>query len=195
MWRRRRDDLSGLDDHALLRRAAEGDERAAALLVDRLGPRLLASVARLLGGDRAEAEDVVQEAFVRLWRKGAEWDVGGAAAPGTWLHRVAANLALDRRRRAGARWDALDEAHADDAPGAEARLMAGARAQALEEALAALPERQRVAVVLRHVEGYANPEIAAMMGIGVEAVESLTARGKRRLGVLLGPRKEELGHG
>nr|WP_238941542.1 sigma-70 family RNA polymerase sigma factor [Jannaschia sp. Os4] len=187
--------MSDLDDHALLRRAAEGDGRAAGVLVERLGPRLLASVARLLGGDRAEAEDVVQEAFLRLWRKGADWDAGGAAAPGTWLHRVAANLALDRRRRAGARWDELDDAHADDAPGAEARLMAGERVEALEAALAALPERQRVAVVLRHVEGYANPEIAAMMDVGVEAVESLTSRGRRRLAALLGPRKEELGHG
>lgn len=169
------------DDHALLRRAGAGDGRAAARLVDRLGPRLLASARRVCGD---EAEDVVQEAFERLWLKAPSWDAGGAARVGTWLHRVAANLAVDRRRRAG-RWDALEDDRADGAPGPEAALFAADRAAALEAALARLPERQRVAVVLRHVEGYANPEIAAMMGTGVEAVESLTARGKRRLRALL----------
>ena len=180
MWGRGRTDHAGLDDHALLVRAASGDERAAAALVDRLGPRALASAQRLLGS-RAEAEDVVQEGFLRLWRKGADWDAGGAARPGTWLHRVVHNLALDRLRRAGAAWDELDDALPDAGPGVEAWLMAAERAEALEAALAALPPRQRAAVVLRHVEGYANPEIAAMLGCGVEAVESLTARGKRAL--------------
>jgi RNA polymerase sigma-70 factor (ECF subfamily) len=58
-----------------------------------------------------------------------------------------------------------------------------------------LPDRQRQAVVLRHLEGLSNPEIAEVLGIGVEAVESLTARGKRALVAALSDRKEELGHG
>ena len=69
------------------------------------------------------------------------------------------------------------------------------RTQALEMALAELPERQRQAVVLRHLEGLSNPEIAQVMEIGVEAVESLTARGKRTLAALLAGRREELGYG
>ena len=69
------------------------------------------------------------------------------------------------------------------------------KAQALELALAQLPARQRQAVVLRHLEGMSNPEIAAAMEIGVEAVESLTARGKRALAALLAGRREELGYG
>ena len=68
------------------------------------------------------------------------------------------------------------------------------RAQALEQALADLPVRQRQAVVLRHIEGLGNPEIAEIMDIGVEAVESLTARGKRRLAASLANRREELGY-
>ena len=80
------------------------------------------------------------------------------------------------------------------APGMEARLHETARADALRDALMHLPHRQRQAVVLRHVEGHANPEIGAMMGIGTGAVESLVARGKRRLTALLAPRREELGN-
>jgi RNA polymerase sigma-70 factor, ECF subfamily len=67
------------------------------------------------------------------------------------------------------------------------------RMEALEAALASLPDRQRAAVVLRHIEGLTNPEIAAMLDVGVEAVESLTARGKRRLAELLAARREDLG--
>jgi len=82
----------------------------------------------------------------------------------------------------------------DDAPGAEARLQDGARHDALQNALAALPERQRQAVVLRHLEGLSNPEIAAIMDIGVEAVESLSARGRRSLEQALEGRRAELGY-
>jgi RNA polymerase sigma factor (sigma-70 family) len=65
---------------------------------------------------------------------------------------------------------------------------------ALQAALAALPDRQRQAVVLRHIEGLSNPEIAQIMDLGVEAVESLTARGKRALAAQLAGRRDELGY-
>lgn len=170
----------------LLARAGRGDGGAAAALLDRLGPRLLAFALRMTGGDRALAEDVVQEAFLRLWKRAGDWDAAGAARMSTWLGRVAANLAIDARRRA-ARTRPLPEGWdpADGAPGVEARMIRAESLSALDRALAALPERQRQAVVLRHVEGYSNPDIAAMMGVGVEAVESLTARGKRRLAEIL----------
>jgi RNA polymerase sigma-70 factor (ECF subfamily) len=73
-------------------------------------------------------------------------------------------------------------------------MVQAARAAALDAALAALPDRQREAVVLRHSEGLSNPEIAGIMGIGVEAVESLTARGKRALAAALAPRRDALGY-
>ncbi|WGH77910.1 sigma-70 family RNA polymerase sigma factor [Jannaschia ovalis] len=180
--------MDGTDeDAALLARLARGDDRAAALLLDRLGPRLMGFALRMTGGDAAAAEDIVQEAFLRLWQKAAGWDAGGAARVSTWLGRVAANLAIDRQRKA-ARLTGLDSEDdpPDPGPSALAGMMARERAAALDAALAALPDRQRQAVVLRHVEGYSNPDIAAMMGCGVEAVESLTARGKRRLAQMLG---------
>lgn len=73
-------------------------------------------------------------------------------------------------------------------------MLGSARMRALSEALAALPERQAQAVALRHLEGLSNPEIARIMEIGVEAVESLTARGKRALAAILSGRKAELGY-
>lgn len=180
------------DEAALLARAVEGDRAAAGMLVDRLGPKLMAFALRMTGGDRAEAEEIVQEAFLRLWRKAPDWDPGGAARLSTWLGRVAANLAVDRHRRR-ARSAPLEEGAeiADPSPGVEAALIAADRRAALRAALDALPDRQRQAVVLRHVEGYSNPDIAATMGTGVEAVESLVARGKRRLALLLAGTKDE----
>ena len=80
------------------------------------------------------------------------------------------------------------------AESAEARLQRTAREDALQAALDRLPERQRQAVVLRHIDGMANPEIATILDVGVEAVESLTARGKRALAKLLGARRDALGY-
>jgi RNA polymerase sigma-70 factor (ECF subfamily) len=97
-----------------------------------------------------------------------------------------------RRARPGGLDDAPDVA--DAGPGAVAQLMAADRINALERALAGLPDRQRQAVVLRHLEGMTNPEIAAVMDIGVEAVESLVARGKKALAALLSGKKAALGY-
>ena len=73
-------------------------------------------------------------------------------------------------------------------------MIAQDRAAALQLALNQLPDRQREAVILRHIEGLANPEIAQIMEISTEAVESLTARGKRALSAALSPKREELGY-
>ncbi|SHI64070.1 RNA polymerase sigma factor [Wenxinia saemankumensis] len=181
------------DPHgALLLAYANGDARAARDLTLALAPRALSQAQRMLA-DRAEAEDVVQEALMRLWRIAPDWRQGEARVT-TWLYRVVANLCLDRLRRRGraAPLDAVPEP-ADDAPGAAEGLLEAARHRALAEALAAIPERQAHAVALRHLEGLGNPEIAAAMDIGVEAVESLTARGKRALAAILAERRAELG--
>ena len=132
---------------------------------------------------------------MRLWRIAPEWRAGEAQVS-TWLYRVTANLCTDRlrkRRHAGPSLDQI-EAPADDAPGAEERLQQSARHTALSVAMGELPERQRQAVALRHLEGLGNPEIARIMDISPRAVESLTARGKRALTGLLGSRKKELGY-
>lgn len=183
-------------DEALMVLYANGDRQAALSLTRRVTPRILAYATRLLGGDRAEAEDVAQETMLRLWRQAPEWRQGGSKVA-TWAYRVATNLVIDRqrsRRRKGG--IGLDEAPdiAEPGPGAEARLQQAQRLDALNAALATLPDRQRQAVVLRHIEGLQNPEIAQVLEIGVEAVESLTARGKRALAAALSGQKEALGY-
>jgi RNA polymerase sigma factor (sigma-70 family) len=177
-------------DETLMRRYAGGDRAAARVLTLRYAPRVLALARRMLG-DAAEAEDVAQEAMLRLWRVAPDW-WAGEAAPATWLYRVTGNLCIDRLRR---RRPMVAEAPetADPAPSVEAGLIAGDRARALEAALAALPERQRLAVVLRHFEERGNPEIAAILDTTVEAVESLLTRARRTLAERLLPQAETLG--
>jgi len=187
------DALSDASDEALLVAYGNGDNAAASALVMRLTPRVLGYAARVLG-DRAEAEDVVQEAMLRLWRIAPDWRQGEAKVT-TWLYRVTVNLCTDRLRKSGRSVDIDAVAEPDDGRASvEATLIETDRAAALQTALETLPERQRQAVVLRHIEGLSNPEIAGMMDIGTEAVESLTARGKRALVRILSDRREELGY-
>ncbi|PKP68875.1 MAG: RNA polymerase subunit sigma [Alphaproteobacteria bacterium HGW-Alphaproteobacteria-4] len=187
------DASSQASDEVLLVLYGNGDRAAAHVLALRFTPLALRVAARMLG-DRAEAEDVAQEAMLRLWRVAPDWRQGEARVS-TWLYRVVANLCTDRlRKRRGVGLDEIAEPE-DGAPGVVERMIESDRAAALQSALDALPERQRQAVVLRHLEGLTNPEIAAVMDIGVEAVESLTARGKRALAALLTGRREELGYG
>lgn len=186
------DALSDVSDEALLVLYANGDQAAARALTLRLTPRAFGFAARVLS-DRTEAEDVVQEAMLRLWRVAPDWRQGEAKIS-TWLYRVVLNLCTDRiRKKRPAALDEVPEPE-DGQPGALAGLIEQDRMQALEAALERLPERQRQAVVLRHLEGLGNPEIAEVMDIGVEAVESLIARGKRSLAALLSPRRAELGY-
>lgn len=187
-----RDSFQDASDDALLVLYANGDASAARVLTMRLTPKVYGHAYRLLG-DQAEAEDVAQEALIRLWKQAPEWRQGEAKVT-TWLYRVVANLCTDRLRKTrGVALDAVPEPE-DDSLSAAETMQNAARATALQEALNTLPERQKQAVVLRHIEGMSNPEIASIMQIGVEAVESLTARGKRALAKALAGRKDELGY-
>ena len=182
-----------VSDDALLIAYGNGDTGAARLLMLRLTPRVLGFATRMLGGNRSEAEDVTQEAMLRLWKIAPDWRQGEAKVT-TWLDRVVSNLCTDRLRKTrNVSIDTVPEP-LDGSPGVEAGLQQAARVAALDAALADLPDRQRQAVILRHIEGFANPEIAQMMDIGVEAVESLTARGKRALTAVLAGRRAELGY-
>lgn len=183
---------SDLGEAQLMAGYAAGDASAAQILATRLTPRVFAHAFRLLG-DGAEAEDVTQEAMLKLWHIAPNWDAERAQVR-TWLYRVVANLCTDliRKRRAGTD-DEMGEI-IDDAPSAEAKILQQKRDIGLREALLELPLRQRQAVVLRHIEELSNPEIAQIMDIGVEAVESLTARGKRGLAAILAGQKHALGY-
>ncbi len=175
----------------LLARFATGDQAAARRLTARLTPRVHALARRMLD-DPAEAEDVTQEAMLRLWRIAPDWRDEGAAV-GTWLYRVAGNLCIDRLRRRRERPVAELPERPDGAPGAVERMQDADRASALNAALATLPDRQRLAIVLRHIEERPNPEVAAILETSVEAVESLLARGRRRLAEELAPQRAGLG--
>ncbi len=179
-------------DDALLGRFADGDAMAARLLTDRLGPRSFSVALRMLG-NRSEAEDITQEAMMRLWQMAPDW-VPGQAQVSTWLYRVTLNLCVDQRRRK--RPQTLENAPEvqDGAASVVDRMQDDARKDALQTALGQLPERQQQAVILRHIEELPNPEIAGIMDISVEAVESLIARGKRALAASLAGRRDELGY-
>jgi len=181
-------------DDTLLVLFANGDKTAAQELTQRLTPRAFGVAVRVLG-DRAEAEDVTQEAMMRLWRMSPDWQPGNAKVS-TWLYRVVLNLCLDIKRHQHGGTTALDQVPEPVDPGRDAveRMQDTARSDALQDALMQLPDRQRQAVVLRHLEELSNPEIAGIMEIGTEAVESLTARGKKALAKALAGRRAELGY-
>jgi len=170
--------------------AGRGDRAAAARLIARHGPKLLSVARRMLGGD-GEAEDAVQDVFLKLWTHAARWQPGRAKFE-TWLFRVTLNACYDRLRRRG--MAPLEEAAEtpDGSRPADEMIDQAALAQAVEAALAALPERQRAALLLCHFQGCSNAQAAEIMGLSVEAVESLLARGRRGLKVRLEPYRELL---
>ncbi len=168
-----------LEDQGLLVRVAAGDAGAFRNLLDRHMGVVLAVARRMLRDD-AEAEDVAQEAMLRLWRGAGSLDLG-AYGLRPWLRRVASNLCIDRIR-SGRRVDVVDEVpETPQAPDQLASLEEVERAARVDQALKALPERQRTALVLFHFEGLSQVEVGAQMGVSDEAVESLLARARRSL--------------
>lgn len=160
-------------------KAGRGDREAAARLIGRHAPKLL-TVARRMLSSHAEAEDAVQEVFLRLWTHAARWQSGQAKFE-TWLYRVMLNQCYDRlRRRPTQPLEAAAEV-ADDATPPDARLDDGIIGREIARALDALPERQKAAILLCHFQDCGNIEAAEIMGLSVEALESLLARGRRTL--------------
>ncbi|AOB32703.1 RNA polymerase subunit sigma [Bordetella sp. H567] len=166
-------------DADLVARVGRQDPSAVRVLVARKLPRLLALATRMLG-DRMEAEDVAQEAFVRIWKQAPHWKEGSARFD-TWLHRVAMNLCYDRLR--GRREDPVEDwpEHPDPGPGPDAVVEARTRDRRIQAALAALAPRQREALILTYYQELSNIEAAAVMDITVDALESLLARARRAL--------------
>jgi RNA polymerase sigma-70 factor (ECF subfamily) len=177
---------------ALLRRVLAGDRGAFEALVSRYH-RIVFAIAFRMTGNRAEAEDVSQEVFLRVYRSLRQFDASLPFAP--WIRRIAGNAALNHLRRRG-----LERRHAapesdqgqipdlpDAAADPEERVARAEEAGRLERALAALPENQRLAVTLKYVEGLTAEEIAQAMGAPRNTVKTWLLRARERL-------REELKH-
>lgn len=167
------------DDLACMQRVGRGDQRAYRMLVDRYLGGITRFALRLLN-DAAEAEEVAQETFLRLWTEAKSFEP--RAQPKTWLYRIARNQCIDRlrkRRSHGQEQELSEEEAGGDRPsGLFARKEAALR---VEQALAGLPERQRAALTLVHYEGLSGAEACDVLDVTAEALESLLARGRRSL--------------
>ena len=179
--------LQRQSDAAAMARVAEGDTSAFTLLVRRHSPALYRVGMRMLG-DSHEAEDVVQECFVRLWQQAPRWRASGAGLVG-WLYRAAMNLCFDRFRKFRVvTADSLPEL-ADGALLADGLIEADEARHAVIRALADLPERYRAALVLCYYEGLSNALAAEVLELNVKAMESLLFRARKQLRELLEARQ------
>jgi RNA polymerase sigma-70 factor, ECF subfamily len=167
------------EDAALMAAAAVGDAGAFRSLVDRHLSSAL-GVARRMLRDDAEAEDVAQEALLRLWRSAEGLEVGPYGVR-PWLRRVVSNLCVDRMRSTR-RLSVVEEVPERSEPASQQAEMEAQDVSArVDAALKELPDRQRMALTLFHYEGLSQIEVGKIMGISDEAVESLLARARRSL--------------
>jgi len=168
-----------LDDETLVTHVAAADRGAYAVLVHRHGLRYRALAYRMLG-DMALAEDLVQEAFVKLWTHADRFDAKKAKFT-TWFHRIVVNRCLDEKRKRTP--DPLPEGfdQQDEADNAEDIMVTDGANNVLRNAVSNLPERQRVAVTLSYFDGLSNIEAAEVMDLKLKAYESLLMRARAKL--------------
>jgi RNA polymerase sigma-70 factor (ECF subfamily) len=171
-------------DGPLVRRAQKGDRWAFEQLVERHQHKLYTLAARILGSSN-DAADAVQEAFIRAWLGLGSFRHGARFS--TWLYRICLNAAHDQRtkRRAAPLDETIEPADPRD------EFAAHELSGALQDALGALDEDYRVAVVLYDVLGCSYAEIAELMGVAEGTVKSRIFRGRTRLGELLGTSVEQ----
>ncbi|MFT4769353.1 MAG: RNA polymerase sigma-70 factor (ECF subfamily) [Glaciecola sp.] len=168
----------------LVGRVAKGDRAAFGVLVEQ-HQRPLSNYARRMLSDVSGADDIVQETFVRLWTRAGSFNSATARLT-TWLHNIAHNLCIDSFRRNARLEFTDDEARLESADtGPYADFEAMEKADRVRLALQGLSERQRSALLMCHYQGLSNRDAAKILDVSVEALESLLARGRRRL-------KEEL---
>lgn len=172
-------------DEALMAEVAAGDRAAFTALTRRHLKRSLALAQRIVGNAQ-DAEEVVQDAFLGVWRHADGWR-GGEATFSTWLYRIVVNRSLDYRRRRG--FAPLDEADGLPTPTPDACAAVAERqlAASVDTAIAALPERQRAALSLCYYQEMTCAEAAAVMQVSVSAMESLLVRARRILRAKLQP--------
>jgi RNA polymerase sigma-70 factor, ECF subfamily len=168
------------DDHELLALIQGGSHPAFAELVKRHTERFYRLAFRYLQNKEA-AEDMVQDAFLKLWEDPTRWQAGKNTKFTTWFYRVVVNLCLDRHKRK--RPVELNEETPllDDRETADQALLRDEEQRLLEREIAALPERQRTALNLCFDEGLSNQEAAEIMGLNLKALQSLIMRAKTTL--------------
>lgn len=189
--------MSAEPDAELMRRVKHGDVAAFTELVDRYKQPVMNLLARTLR-DETEAEDLAQNVFVQVFKFAHRYRE--TAKFSTWLFTIARNLALNEiRRRSRHPAESLEgaQADADEAPGRQyedratvpppAAVLHGELAEKIEQALAALPESQRTAILLCRQEELSYEEIAAVLGCSVSATKSLIHRGRETLKQQLKP--------
>lgn len=176
------------DDAVLAARLAARDPAALRDIIARHADALHRTVFRMTG-DAQEAEDIVQEACLRLWDQApaiaARHPVGSPAAGtlrlGGWLQRVVTNLAIDRLRRSRRLSGGEVPDREDDAPLADALIETSEREGLARRLVLALPDRQRAAIVLTYYEELSNAEAAEAMDMNIKAFESLLHRARAAL--------------
>lgn len=143
-------------------------------------------------GDRMEAEDILQEAFVRVWKNASRWDQTRKARFTTWFYRIVLNLCIDVKRKRKPVSD-LDDAFEVKAPGllADAQLSDKQMAAKIGKAMTHLPERQKLAMTLCYLQGLGNKEAAEILDISIGAIESLLVRARAKMAELLKEHREE----
>ncbi|MCR5858181.1 sigma-70 family RNA polymerase sigma factor [Mesorhizobium sp. J428] len=168
--------MQDLDDETLVLAVVRGDQRAFRVLMDRHMGRSIRFTARLVGNS-ADADEIAQEAFIRVWRHAARFD-SGRARFSTWLYQILTNLALDRRRKRQHEGLAEVEEVAEDRPAADDILIDLERRRLAAAAIASLPDRQRAAVVLFHLDDVSVRDGASILGVSEKSFESLLTRGR-----------------
>lgn len=173
-------------DDELVERTAKGDTIAFAQLVGRHRSRLIALITRSLG-NRAAAEDIVQDTFTRAWINAPSWQARapGRAGYAAWLSRVAINLAIDQTRKVKPLpiEDVAEPVDPHLTP--DETMLSRERARRVRDAVTALPERQRIAISLTYDAELSNAEGAAAMDTSVGAFELLLVRARRALRMAL----------
>jgi RNA polymerase sigma-70 factor (ECF subfamily) len=176
-------------DDSLMVRLKGGDSAAFAELLGRHAAAVTGFSYRMVG-NAAEADDIAQETFLRLWRGREKWEP--RAQVRTWMLRVAHNLCIDRFRRREVVTNEFPEL-VDGRPSPAGELQRQQVGRIVNEALAALPERQRAAIGLVYYEDLSNIEAAEVLGVSIDALESLLARGRRSLRQILSHLHPHLG--
>jgi RNA polymerase sigma-70 factor (ECF subfamily) len=178
---------SEISDNDLLHAISRGDEQALAAIYDRYRLILFGLILRILH-DRQEAEDVLQEAFLQVWRRAADFDESRGRVF-TWLVTIARSRALDRLRVLSSRARLADEvvAHSvgDYAGDAADDALKSEQGTIVRQALVELPEEQRRALFLAYFEGLTQTEISARLGEPLGTVKTRMRSGLMKLRELL----------